>query len=205
MGPPARPPARPLLGGVHTRRCASAADPGPAGAVQGLPRLQQLPGLYLCARRGAPCGGALGGGSGRGRLGAGTAGPLRHALQKQRSAGQLQEYASTAQSGRPEPGEAPELRQVAISNKALSGSRPCRAGRIRGGAIEDSASAAGQCRAAAAAQRPASLRACCPQVRQSAGLLLKNNIKGQYGSLSEEYRTFIKVCAIPPFFPPKRL
>ena len=33
----------------------------------------------------------------------------------------------------------------------------------------------------------------CPQVRQSAGLLLKNNLKAQYASLSEEYKAFIKV------------
>jgi len=32
-----------------------------------------------------------------------------------------------------------------------------------------------------------------PQVRQSAGLLLKNNLKNQYASLSEDFRNYIKV------------
>lgn len=31
------------------------------------------------------------------------------------------------------------------------------------------------------------------QVRQSAGLLLKNNLKGQYTALSEDFRNYIKV------------
>jgi hypothetical protein len=30
-------------------------------------------------------------------------------------------------------------------------------------------------------------------VRQSAGLLLKNNLKGQYAALSEDFRNYIKV------------
>lgn len=32
------------------------------------------------------------------------------------------------------------------------------------------------------------------QVRQSAGLLLKNNFKEQYATTAEEYRQYIKVC-----------
>lgn len=31
------------------------------------------------------------------------------------------------------------------------------------------------------------------EVRQSAGLLLKNNLKGQYAALSEDFRNYIKV------------
>jgi hypothetical protein len=31
------------------------------------------------------------------------------------------------------------------------------------------------------------------QVRQSAGLLLKNNLKAQYAALSEDFRNYIKV------------
>jgi hypothetical protein len=42
--------------------------------------------------------------------------------------------------------------------------------------------------AAAAAAAAAGL-----QVRQSAGLLLKNNLKQQYASLSEDFRNYIKV------------
>lgn len=34
------------------------------------------------------------------------------------------------------------------------------------------------------------------QVRQSAGLLLKNNLKQQYASLSEDFRNYIKVCVV---------
>ena len=32
------------------------------------------------------------------------------------------------------------------------------------------------------------------QVRQSAGLLLKNNLKAQYAATAEEFRQYIKVC-----------
>lgn len=35
------------------------------------------------------------------------------------------------------------------------------------------------------------------QVRQGAGLLLKNNIKAQYNSLSDDYKSFIKVRLLP--------
>ena len=44
------------------------------------------------------------------------------------------------------------------------------------------------------------LRACpvhvhaAEQVRQSAGLLLKNNLKEQYAATTEEFRQYIKVC-----------
>ena len=34
------------------------------------------------------------------------------------------------------------------------------------------------------------------QVRQSAGLLLKNNLKKQYASLSDEYKQYLKVCTL---------
>ena len=34
------------------------------------------------------------------------------------------------------------------------------------------------------------------QVRQSAGLLLKNNLKQQYAGLTEDFRNYIKVCVL---------
>ena len=39
----------------------------------------------------------------------------------------------------------------------------------------------------------------CVQVRQSAGLLLKNNLKAQYAATTEEFRKYIKVG---PWFTP---
>lgn len=38
------------------------------------------------------------------------------------------------------------------------------------------------------------------QVRQSAGLLLKNNLKAQYAALSEDFRNYIKVGYEPSVF-----
>jgi hypothetical protein len=37
-------------------------------------------------------------------------------------------------------------------------------------------------------------------VRQSAGLLLKNNLKAQYAALSEDFRNYIKVGYEPSIF-----
>ena len=38
---------------------------------------------------------------------------------------------------------------------------------------------------------------CGAQVRQSAGLLLKNNLKDHYAATTEEFRKYIKVLHVP--------
>ena len=40
-------------------------------------------------------------------------------------------------------------------------------------------------------------RLAAAQVRQSAGLLLKNNLRSQYASLAEQFRAFIKASGQP--------
>ncbi len=39
------------------------------------------------------------------------------------------------------------------------------------------------------------------QLRQSAGLLLKNNLKAQYAATAEEFRQYIKVCCCRNLLP----
>ena len=43
----------------------------------------------------------------------------------------------------------------------------------------------------------AALHLACQQVRQTAGLLLKNNVRAHYGSIAEDFRAFIKAALLP--------
>ena len=165
-----------------------------AGQVQGLPRLQLLPRLHLCQRRGPAHRGAV-------RLEGASRVDLWQQLLWARADGL----------------------QLALPGQAVRLAKHCLAKPFAWRAVPDLVGTASCCRRCCPRRRSAPARwlaallllpalamllllappttlphcrgstAAGVQVRQTAGLLLKNNIRTHFGGIAEDFRTFIKV------------